>query len=131
MFGELERNGNFTYINAGHPPPLLCDDLGLHSLTVGGLVLGPDAGARYKQGFAHLDRGAALLLVSDGVIEHGTTTGDAFGEERLGEWLAEWREGTAEAAVADLLARLRGHGAGAPFEDDVTIVFVRRPRANA
>lgn len=129
VFGELERNGNFTYVNAGHPPPLLCDDHGVHELTVGGLVLGPDVTARYKQGFAHLDRGAALVMVTDGVLEHGTTAGDAFGEERLGEWLRAWREGPADAAVADLLARLRQHGEGAAFEDDVTIVYVRRPRA--
>ena len=123
------RTGLVSFVNAGHPPPLLCDDHGLHALAVGGLVLGPDVTARYKQGFAHLDRGAALVMVTDGVLEHGTTRGEAFGEERLGEWLREWRDGPAEAAIADLIARLREHGAGQPFEDDITIVYVRRPRA--
>lgn len=131
VFGELELNGNFTYINAGHPPPLLCDEHGLHALTVGGLVLGPDVGARYKQGFAHLDRGAALVLYSDGVIEHGPSRGEMFGEERLHAWLRGWRDGPADAAVAELVSRLRAHGGGATFEDDVTIVYVRRSPAGA
>jgi sigma-B regulation protein RsbU (phosphoserine phosphatase) len=128
VFGELERNGNLSYVNAGHPPPLLCDDRGLHELTVGGLVLGPDATTRYKLGFAHLDRGAALLLYTDGVIEHGTGHGEPFGAERLGAWLAQWRDGPAEAAVADLIERLREHGKGEAYEDDITLVYVRRPR---
>src|SRR2546426_2623535 len=29
FFGELERNGNLSYINAGHPPPLLLDMRGV------------------------------------------------------------------------------------------------------
>jgi sigma-B regulation protein RsbU (phosphoserine phosphatase) len=127
VFGELEINGNFAYINAGHPPPLLLDDRGFHELAVGGMILGPHPEARYKLGFAHLDRGAALVLYSDGVIERGAERGDAFDVGRLAEWLEEWREGPADAAVADLMKRLRAAGGGGPFEDDVTVVFVRRP----
>jgi serine phosphatase RsbU (regulator of sigma subunit) len=127
-FGELERNGNLSYINAGHPPPLLLDEAGLHELTVGGTVLGPLADATYKLGFAHLDRGAVLALYTDGVIERGTELGTPFGEAGLTRWLTDWRQGPAAAAVENLVARLRATCDGAPFEDDVTIVFVRRPR---
>jgi sigma-B regulation protein RsbU (phosphoserine phosphatase) len=126
--GELELNGNFAYVNAGHPAPLLLDDRGVHELSVGGTVLGPIPEATYKMGFAHLDRGCSLVLYSDGVFEHGTTQGDPFGFERLRTWLRETRELAAEAAVQDLVARLRAHGAGREFEDDVTIVLLRRPR---
>ncbi|MFI5372940.1 MAG: PP2C family protein-serine/threonine phosphatase, partial [Candidatus Eisenbacteria bacterium] len=52
VFGELERNGNLSYVNAGHPPPLLIDDKGTHELSVGGLILGPDPEVLYKLGFA-------------------------------------------------------------------------------
>jgi hypothetical protein len=128
VFGELEINGNFSYINAGHPPPLLLDDRGLHELSVGGMILGPNPETRYKLGFAHLDRGAALVLYSDGVIERGAESSAPFDGAHLAAWLRDWREGPAEAAVADLIARLRTAGDGGPFEDDVTVVLVRRPR---
>lgn len=79
-------------------------------------------------GFAHLDRGAALVMLTDGVIEHGTERGEPFGEERVREWMLRWREGPAREAVEDLLERLRDHGGKRAFEDDVSIVFIRRPR---
>ncbi len=127
VFGELEMNGNFAYINAGHPPPLLLDDHEIHELSVGGMILGPCPEARYKLGFAHLDRGGALVLYSDGVIERGTQGGDPFDVEGLAAWLNDWRGGPARDAVDDLMNRLRSRGDGAPFEDDVTVLFVRRP----
>ena len=126
--GELETNGNFVYVNAGHPSPFLLDDHGLHELTVGGGVLGPFPDATFKLGFAHVDRGAVLALFSDGVLEQGMTQDDAFGEERLKAWLMDWREGPSADAVADLVARLSAHAGGTPFEDDVTVMLVRRPR---
>jgi len=130
VFGELELNGTLTYINAGHPPPLLLTDTGLQELSIGGGLLGPQQDAFYKRGFAHLDRGAALLLYTDGALEHGMTAGDAFGIERLQDWLTEWREGSAREGLEDLVARLQQHGRNAPFEDDVTLVMIRRPRVS-
>ncbi len=126
--GELERNGNFAYVNAGHPAPLLLDDTGFHELSIGGTVLGPLPDSTYKMGFAHLDRGAMLALFTDGVIERGVEDGDPFGEERVRQWMLEWWDGPAKAAVEDLVDRLRRHGTKRAFEDDVTVVLVRRPR---
>ena len=128
VFGELERNGNFTYINAGHPPALLLGPRGMSELSVGGTLLGPQADAVYKLGFAHLDRGSALAMVTDGVVERGVESGDMFGLERLKAWLRDWPAGPAHEATQDLLQRVTAYPDGRPFEDDVTIVYVHRPR---
>jgi sigma-B regulation protein RsbU (phosphoserine phosphatase) len=128
VFGELEKNGNFWYVNAGHPTPLLIDDKGVHELTVGGMILGPDPDTLYKLGFAHLDRGATMVLYSDGVVERAIEREREFGTAGLSRWLTDWREGPAEAAIHDLLVRLRKQDDGTPFEDDVTAMMVRRPR---
>ena len=126
FFGELERNGNLSYINAGHPPPLLLDARDVRELSVGGMLLGPDPGATYKLGFVHVDRGASLLAYSDGVIEREDAGGHIFGRERLGEWLRATAQMPAEDAVGDLLTRLAECGGRRPFEDDVTVMLVRR-----
>jgi sigma-B regulation protein RsbU (phosphoserine phosphatase) len=126
FFGELERNGNLSYINAGHPPPLLLDTRGVRELTVGGMLLGPDPLATYKMGFVHVDRGASLVAYSDGVLEREDANGEIFGLERLREWLEASVTTPCEDAVADLLVRLLAFGGGVPFEDDVTVMLVRR-----
>ena len=126
FFGELERNGNLSYINAGHPPPLLLDSRGIRELSVGGMLLGPDPGAAYKLGFVHVDRGASLVAYSDGVIEREDAKGRMYGLERLGQWLRGVADSPSEDAVAGLMTELRDFGGGTPFEDDVTILMVRR-----
>jgi len=126
FFGELERNGNLSYINAGHPPPLLLDTRGVRELSVGGMLLGPDPSATYKLGFVHVDRGASLLAYSDGVFEREDANGQIFGRERLGEWLGATAQMPAEDAVTDLVRRLTRFGDGRAFEDDVTVMMVRR-----
>jgi serine phosphatase RsbU (regulator of sigma subunit) len=126
FFGELERNGNLSYINAGHPPPLLLDSRGVRELSVGGMLLGPDPGATYKLGFMHVDRGASLIAYSDGVIERENASGQLFGRERLGDWLQATAQTPAEDAIGELLARLAEFGGGRAFEDDVTVMLLRR-----
>jgi hypothetical protein len=126
IFGELEKNGNFTYINAGHPPGLLRDGRGFSELSVGGTLLGPQHDATYKLGFAHLDRGATLAIVTDGVLERGVESGDMFGDARLRAWMDAWPAGPAHAAAADLVDRVTRFGDGAPMEDDLTVVYVHR-----
>ena len=102
------------------------DGRGLHELSVGGMVLGPDPNTSFKMGYTHVDRGATLALYSDGVIERGTTWGEPFGMGKLKKWLKDTRKLSAQQAVADLMHRLGEHCPGKPYEDDVTVMVVRR-----
>ncbi len=128
VFAEIERNGNLLYVNAGHPPPFLLDDSGIRELNVGGVLLGPYPEATYTMGVAHLDPGAALLFYTDGVVERRDGDGEMFGSARLAAWLGDHRETSAAEALGDLLQTLDRFAREAPLEDDVTAVFVRRPR---
>src|SRR5688572_23748272 len=84
FYGELEdEEGNFIYVNAGHPPPLHFHENGVTTLRQTGIVLGPSATATYSRGFLALDRGDALLLYTDGMIEAPDPQGREFGVERL------------------------------------------------
>lgn len=126
FFGELERNGNLSYINAGHPPPLLLDSNGIRELSVGGMLLGPDPHATYKTGFVHVDRGACLVAYSDGVLERENAHGEMFGIERLSAWLKDSANTPSEDALTELMSRVGEHGGGSAFDDDVTVMLVRR-----
>ena len=127
VYGELEINGGFTYVNAGHPPPLLLDGRGFRELTVGGPVLGPIADASYQLGFEQLEPGSMLALYTDGVLERGSEEGREFGTDRLKSWMQEWSHGPSDRAISDLIRQLQRFGNGAPLEDDVTVSLIQVP----
>lgn len=82
---------------------------------------GPRAGATMSLG-----PGDLLALVSDGVFEYHSAAGEMYGEGRACELLA----GSPFLPLADMAARLledvKRHAAGAPQEDDITVLLLRR-----
>jgi serine phosphatase RsbU (regulator of sigma subunit) len=70
FYGELELNGVFIYVNAGHPPPFhLAADGAVTHLEAGGPVLGPLQEASYERGFVIMKPGDMLVLYTDGIVE--------------------------------------------------------------
>lgn len=84
-----ELVGTLCYTNAGHTPGLLRDETGIAELASTGLPLGLFSHATSDAPTVALEPGAALLLVSRGVIENGRsrdTAKDAeFGLEHVKE----------------------------------------------
>jgi len=104
----------------------LLDSQGFRELNEGGMVLGPLDHAEYQLGVERLEPGSLLALYTDGVIERFASDQSPFGEARVRSWMEDWREGPADRAVNDLIARLRGFGHDAPFADDVSVMLIRR-----
>ena len=70
--------------------------------------------------------GDILVLLSDGFYEYGDASGAQFGEERVQALVADHCE-RPMAELLDILVRAVGTFAGgAPQEDDMTAVLVRR-----
>ena len=126
FYGELETNGNLLYVNAGHQTPLLFLKDQVMPLTTGGTVIGPLPEARFKRGFAHVDRGALLLLCTDGILERRSTSGEFFGEERLRSLVLGMRSAHAEEILDKIFQTVIAWGGNAPWEDDATVVVLRR-----
>ena len=83
--GELERDGNLVYVNAGHQPPILFfkerqpGKPGELELTIGGTVIGPLPEARFRRGFARVHPGEVLLtaLAQDDLEARANTENQA------------------------------------------------------
>ncbi len=125
FFGILDEQGNCTYTNAGHNPPLVVSSDGtLKELTEGGMVLGLFAAAQYTSGSVQLKPGDHVVLFTDGVVEARNLAGDEFGDERLRILLTE----NARASTSMILARLKeaiaSFSAKAPQHDDITMMVV-------
>lgn len=76
-------DGNLTYVNAGHNPPLLLGADGrCRTLVEGGTVFGAFAEAEYAQGSTKMEPGDTLVVYSDGISE--TWPESALAERELG-----------------------------------------------
>lgn len=126
FYGEMEEEGNFIYVNAGHPPPLHFHAKGVTTLKQTGLVLGPSATATYSRGFLSMEPGDALLLFTDGMLEATDPKGREFGVERLKRAFLALRERPSDEIVRALVEKVGEHARGRAAEDDRTVVVVKR-----
>jgi sigma-B regulation protein RsbU (phosphoserine phosphatase) len=131
FYGEVEEEGNFIYVNAGHPPPLHFHAKGVTPLKQTGLVLGPSATASYSRGFLSLASGDALLLFTDGMIEATDPKGREYGIERLKRAFLALRDRPADEIVRTLTEKVAEHVRTRAPEDDRTVVVVKRTASDA
>ncbi|MEA5134688.1 MAG: SpoIIE family protein phosphatase [Candidatus Fimivivens sp.] len=126
--GVLEINtGKFTYVNAGHNPPLIKRRDGEFEYLKcrPGFVLAGMEEIKYRQNEMELYAGDTLYLYTDGVTEATDTMNELYGEARLQEILNK----NAYAPLGDLLPTIRADidlfVKGAPQFDDITMLGLR------
>ncbi|MGH9465314.1 MAG: PP2C family protein-serine/threonine phosphatase [Thermoanaerobaculia bacterium] len=132
VYGELEINGNFIYVNAGHPAPYYVRADGtVQALRAGGAVLGPIRQATYERGFVHLRPGDLVVLTTDGILESQAKGPDGkigeYGEERLLAVVRAHLERPAKEIVEAVFADVDHHRGRRALKDDRTVVVVRYP----
>lgn len=137
FYGELELNGLFIYVNAGHPPPfrVRASDGGVDFMESGGAVLGPLPEATYERGFVTMRPGDVAVLYTDGIVETMGPGADGeyaeLGTERLIEVVRENRERPAAEIVEAVFRAVDAYGENRPAMDDRTVVVVRYPEQKA
>lgn len=94
--------GTLTYCNAGHTPALLKDAQGISSLEATGLPLGLFSHTIQDANFSVLQPGAALVLVSKGLVESRSGSHE-FGLDRVKQTVGAQAQGDAEDLCQKLL----------------------------
>jgi sigma-B regulation protein RsbU (phosphoserine phosphatase) len=130
-----DETRTLTYLNAGHPPPLL--------LRTGGRQKWSElAGATFPLGLFEdlepacaslpLEPGDWLVVYSDGVTEAPDGKRQQFGRRRLLKVAQENSQGTATEMCGAIRAALFRYSGGQPGQDDMTVIAARvRSRAAA
>ncbi len=126
VYGELETDGTFDYVNAGHPAPLILSGGSTQSLPESGPVLGVLAGSRFRVGHGRIPPGGTLLLYTDGVTECPSPGGEEFGIGRLTGIASLFGEAPAAVVCSTLFDALERHAGGVSLPDDASIVVIRR-----
>jgi sigma-B regulation protein RsbU (phosphoserine phosphatase) len=118
---------SLTYVNAGHPPPLLTSTRSgavVELDPTGPLVSPVLAGVGWEVGVRSFGPGDSLLISSDGVLEARDAGDQEFGLDRVRAALADTRGRPAGDVVDRIRAEVRDHAARQ--RDDVTVLVVRR-----
>ena len=126
FYAELESNGNLSYVNAGHQPPLLFRGSQVLELRVGGTVVGPFPDAEFRRGLLRMEAGDVLVLFTDGVTERRRPDGEFFGEERLRSVVQANLGLPAPELLQRVLDASHAFAGGRPWDDDVTLMIVKR-----
>jgi phosphoserine phosphatase RsbU/P len=145
-----QHNGELTYVNAGHNPPMLLrsssksgkdarpalttdTDLeialhngnGCYSLTTGGTVIGLFQNLVYDQETIQLERGDLLIAYTDGVTEALNEGGEEFGEQRL-QAVVDGAAHLSASEVRDtVVKRVQVWCANTPQHDDLTFIVLK------
>lgn len=116
-----------TYCNGGHPAPLLLRRSGrIERLEAGGPLLGVVNGASYESACAELSPGELLLACTDGVLECRNAGDEEFGDARLLRVVREHADNPAQAVLFSTLGAVQDFAAGAPRQDDISLLVVQQ-----
>lgn len=121
-----DTNGQLTYTNAGHLPPLVVGKNGARRLDRGGLVLGIMPEAAYEQEAVHLHPGELLVLYTDGITEPENSYGGEFGEDRLLDLILKLRDRTPREVAQAILQAVEEWTDSPEAADDMTLLVARR-----
>jgi phosphoserine phosphatase RsbU/P len=122
-----EDLGTVCYTNAGHTPALIRDDSGITQLEASGLPLGIFSHATHSASTCALAPGAALLIVSRGIVE-AEQKDQEFGLEGVKEGFQKSTADTAQDLCVAILRSAEQFMEGPPVHNDVTALALLRSR---
>jgi hypothetical protein len=124
--GLLDKHGNFSYVNAGHNPPILARSDGrLELLSTKSLILGAFESAQYQARTTTVGAGDAIIMFTDGVTEAENGLNEMFGDERLEKLVQRSVNASAEAIRDTILEHVLEFTRGLPQGDDITLLAVK------
>jgi sigma-B regulation protein RsbU (phosphoserine phosphatase) len=119
-------SGRFTFVNAGHNPPLIRQGGSFRQLKVHpGFVLAGLRGFSYTESEVMLRKGDALCLYTDGVTEAMNPSKDLFSVKRLLSIANGGYDGDLYAFTSGIRAAVASFAANEKQADDITLLTFR------
>lgn len=116
----------FTYVNAGHNPPLLVRQGQIQKLTKGGMILGViKTMVPYISETVELKKDDILILFTDGVTEAMNKNMEEFTDEKLERIVSGFKNETAGEILQQIRTEVEKFVDGATQSDDITLLIVK------
>jgi len=126
LYGVLDRQGGFEFVNAGHIPPLIVRAQGgVDRVDSSNFPVGLFPHVEFTVDRAQVYPGDFVVTTSDGVTEARDSLGGLFGDARLLSLLETCSGQMPDAVVRRILASIREFVGTAPQSDDITVSVVR------
>lgn len=129
FYGVLDpANRKFTYVNAGHNPPMLVrgDPPVVRPLDEGRCIaLGVVPEVTITCVELELKPDDLIVMYTDGVTEAFNPQDEEFGEERLMVFLQKHRNDPVQEIIDGLVDEVRSFCGSRPQSDDITLVIAR------
>jgi phosphoserine phosphatase RsbU/P len=126
FYGVLNsRDGQLSYCNSGHNPPLLIRADGRSTeLNAADAVLGQFPNWRYEQSELQISRGDKLVVFTDGLVEACNVDEEPFAEHNVVR-IARENPGSSARELMGLLTRAASRHCGGQFQDDASLIVLR------
>ena len=121
-------DGQVTYVNAGHNPPLWyqAQHNTITELNPTGIFMGLASDIPLEQETIICQPGDFIVLYTDGVTEAMNDRQEQFGEARLEQLVCKHNTSSADQLRDHLLAELDTFTGSTPQSDDITLVIAKK-----
>jgi len=124
--GKVTPPDEVELCNAGHVPPILLRAKEVTAIQPTALPIGMFCNQEFPTQRLFLEKNDSLVLATDGLSEARSKSGAEYGIERLARQAAGNHRLPPQALVDALVEDLRAFRGGAPTDDDVSIMAMRR-----
>ncbi|MBN2030526.1 PP2C family protein-serine/threonine phosphatase [bacterium] len=126
FIGEVESDGHFFFVNAGHPPPFLIAGNDIYDLKATGLTLGFMPEIELTRSYIFMKPGSVLTLYSDGIAERQDKFEEQFGMDKFKKLVSENQDKSAKDIVNIIFNAVYDFGGRTSWEDDATVIVIKR-----
>lgn len=128
FYAEMETNGNLFYINAGHPSPIMISNNKLTELDSTGIVFGALEEIDLRRSYVDFTAESVLVLYTDGIVERQNKNGEEFGIQQLKDVINTNKESDADKILNSIFKEADKFGDGKRWDDDATVVVIKRSK---
>lgn len=127
LYAEIAPNsGKFSYVNAGHLPPVLIKAGNINELNKGEAALGLMSENNYTEQVIELQAGDIFFAYSDGLTEAQNEHGQFYGSEKLFKLLQDMKTSAPKQIGERIIFEIGQFIGDARANDDLSLIILKK-----